>query len=257
MELLYDKILKHDGQSIISPFSSEKVGSISYDLTVDKICNSPGSESERLSLAPGDSAFIMSLETISLPGDVLATISLRNHCLRQGLALDAPVYHPGHRTRVFFRVTNVSHQEILIKKGDGLAQIMFYKLPESVEHPYSGAFADEFNYTGMGSYTSPFDASQIAEKVDSVKTIEKSIYGNVLSIMAVFVAAFTLININVSAFMGSVDLRKLLLLDFVTVGCIAFLLSSINTMLPMGRHIKAMWGSCLASFAISFLIAFL
>ena len=46
-------------------------------------------------------------ELIHLPSTLVARVMLRNSRIRQGLSLDAPLYFPGHSTRVFFRVTNI------------------------------------------------------------------------------------------------------------------------------------------------------
>lgn len=52
----------------------------------------------------------------------------------------------------------------------------------------------------MGAYQSALgdDMIDIEKKVDAVKNIEKNVYGNVLSIMGIFIGIFSLINVNLS-----------------------------------------------------------
>lgn len=80
---------------------------MSYDLTTDYFYVGGGRASSA-KLMPGDSAFVVAKEIVALPDDLAARALLRNSRIRQGLSLDAPLYFPGHKTAVFFRVTNVS-----------------------------------------------------------------------------------------------------------------------------------------------------
>ena len=89
-------------------------------------------------------------EIIHLPGTLVARVMLRNSRIRQGLSLDTPLYFPGHSTRVFFRVTNVSQGAIALDCVCGIAQLVFERVEGEVEHPYNGAFTDEFDYRGVG-----------------------------------------------------------------------------------------------------------
>ena len=91
-----------------------------------------------------------------MPNNLLAIIDQKNSRIRQGLYVDAPVYQPGHETRVFLRVKNISNNVISIKQGDLLAAIRFEKLTSEPNNIYNGAFVDELNYKNLGSYESKF-----------------------------------------------------------------------------------------------------
>lgn len=88
------------------------------------------------------------LECIQLPNDLTASILLRNSRIREGLSLDAPLYFPGHGTRLFYRVTNVSGNTISLDRSKGIAQVAFERVDGPVAHPYAGAFSDELNFNG-------------------------------------------------------------------------------------------------------------
>ena len=83
-------------------------------------------------------------ELIHPPSTIVARVILRNSRIRQGLSLDAPLYFPGHSTRVFFRVTNVSQGAIALDCSRGIAQLVFERVEREIERPFDGAFADEF-----------------------------------------------------------------------------------------------------------------
>lgn len=130
---------------VIEGAVEENVGPVSYDLVTRSFYDRTGLH-QSFDLAPGDSVFVACEEVINLPSDLSARVLLRNSRIRQGLSLDAPVYFPGHRTRVFFRVTNVSARSINLNRSKGIAQIVFDRVDGTVMHPYSGAFSDEFDF---------------------------------------------------------------------------------------------------------------
>lgn len=251
--ILSDKQIKMRGDSLIKPFAPDHVQSICYDLSVESFCSSPENESDSVTIAPSDSVFVKTREEIMLPPDMIGFVNLRNSRIRQGLDLSAPVYQPGHHTKVFFRVTNISHKAITLDASSGIASIIFVVLPEEVEKPYDGAFQKEFDFKGMGAYTSSLSKqmTDIAKKVSDVKEIEKSIYGNVLALMAIFVAIFSLVNVNVSLVTQNVSTKTLLTMNFATISSIGFLIAIVNTVLSSGRHRVAIWIICAIAFLVT------
>ncbi len=253
--ILIDKQMLEKRDSLISPFSESKVGNISYDLTTQTFCNAPGKESSEVTLAPGDTVFVKSREEINLPNDMCAKVLLRNSRIRQGLELTAPVYQPGHHTKVFYRITNISKSTIKLNAADsdGIASILFLQLEQDVASPYKGAFQSEFDFRGMGKYTSSLskEMTNIEEKVDNIKSIEKDMYGNVLALMAIFVGIFSLINVNITLAAEKVNMLSIITLNFTTVGAIGFLVALINTILPSGKHRVAVWIACIAAFVLA------
>lgn len=184
--------------------NEHNIGPVSYDLTT-KSFHSKDSEKSYADLMPGDSIFVSSEEVIDLPSDLAARVSLRNSRIRQGLTLDAPLYFPGHKTRVFFRVTNISSDEIKLNTTKGIAQLSFETISGTVEKPYHGAFSDEFDYSGMGNYTDIYksEMEEIDRREDSLKKMESRIYERVIALFAIFAAIFTLVNINAGSLIGN------------------------------------------------------
>lgn len=77
--------------------------------------------------------------------------------------------------------------------------IIFEQLSGSAAHPYNGTFKDEIEtYTGLSGYKRSYEKQirQLEEKADDIKGIAKSIYANVLAILAVFLAIFSLISMK-------------------------------------------------------------
>ena len=198
------KIRELINNNVLQNANEHNIGPVSYDLTT-KTFHSKSGEKSYADLMPGDSIFVSSEEIINLPDDLAARVSLRNSRIRQGLTLDAPLYFPGHKTRVFFRVTNVSSDEIKLNTTKGIAQLSFEEISGTVEKPYHGAFSDEFDYSGMGNYTDIYksEMEEIDRREDSLKKMESRIYERVIALFAIFAAIFTLVNINAGSLIGN------------------------------------------------------
>ena len=257
--ILVDNQIKQYGEKILTPFNANNVSNICYDITTDRFCIAEGDERKHIELQPGDSVFVQSVEKLMMPDNMIGRITLRNSRIRMGLSLDAPVYQPGHETKIFFRITNVSRNAVKLDCSKGIASIMFETLDAVPDVKYDGNYQAEFDYKGLGDYKSKFsdDIVEIERKVENVKSIEKSMYGNVLSIMAIFVGIFSLININITMIMHEVNLKALLTLNFSTIGSIGFLLATINTLLPDGKNTKCVWVACVIALFASIAIQFI
>lgn len=228
--ILADVSIKKMGDSLISPFQETQLGALCYDLVSDRFFTEEGKDFRTFELMPAASVFVQCREVIHLPDNLAATVILRNSRIRQGLALSAPVYHPGHKTPVFFRVTNLTSKVIELHEEDCLASIMFEQLTESTSQPYEGTFQNESKYKGMGRYSDTYKKSmkEIDDKIDSVKHIERGIYSNVLAIMSIFIAAFTILNLNVTLTQENAPLSSMVVFNLCTLGSIAVLIGLVN-----------------------------
>lgn len=232
------------------------IGPVSYDLTTQSFYTNEG-KSSRVELAPGDSVFVACREVIALPADLTARVLLRNSRIRQGLTLEAPLYFPGHHTRVFYRVTNLSADAVTVDVAKGMAQLVFDRVDGDVAHPYEGAFSDEFDYRGLGRYRDVFanDVKRVEDKAAQVEGIEKRMYGNVLALMAIFAAVFTLVNVNIQA--ASWQLAKIVVTNLATVGSFAFLVGLITVVVrPRERWARVLpWLFAVAAFIAAGVVA--
>lgn len=238
ISMILDYEIKEMAETLIGNYQESNVQSIGYDLETESFNKKPLEALTKITLAPYESVFVTSKESITLPHDMAAKVYLRNSRIRQGLALDAPLYQPGHCTKVFFRITNMSNDTIRLQEGDQIAFITFERLRGNVQHSYEGAFQDEADFRGMGNYAQKYaeDVVDVDKKVDSIKNIEKDIYGNVLSIMAIFVGIFSLININAVSALNNIAPRAIMSLNLTTAGSVGFMVGLVNTVIPGGKE---------------------
>ena len=77
----------------------------------------------------------------------------------------------------------------------------------------------------MADYTSQY-ADQIKSldgKINNLKSLEKSIYGNVVTILTIFIAIFTILNVNISLAETAATAKAFLIYNLATLGAISFL----------------------------------
>lgn len=244
---------------VLTDAKLENITSIAYDLSTKQFYSDRDTHVTEIDLMPNSSVFVGSEECIYLPDDMCAQITLRNSRIRQGLLLEAPIYQPGHKTRVFFRITNISTAKIHLSTKDGIASICFEKLSGAVEHPYTGAFCDEFDFKGLGAYDSKYRSqmTDIEKKVEDIQHIERKMYGNVITLLTIFIGIFSLLNVNISlALSGTVTIQRLLTFNLSTIGSIAFLVAIIQTV-AASHQTKAAKVLCWVVTAIAFVAAFI
>lgn len=189
-------------------------------------------------LKPGETVFLSSVENIRLPNDCMAIVNQRNSSIRQGLFVSAPVYHPGHHTKIFIRVTNISQDGCRLTAGGSIASIMFYALSRDVERPYAGTFSDEFNYRGIGDFhpVAIPDIVEMQEQVESIKDVEKNLHSNVITLMTIFIGIFSLINLNINFLDETMPLKSLLVYNLIFLGGISTLVMLTSLFVPKASN---------------------
>ena len=248
-KLISDGILAAGDDTLSAKAMAGSVHAISYDLHTRSFVNNETVNMDECRLAPGESVFVSTKEIVHLPNDLIARIVIRNSRLRQGLSLEAPVYQPGHETRIFFRLTNVNNKAVDLGIHSGYAAVMFERLDNAPEKPYSGEFQNEMAYSDMAGYTAKYkeELVNIDGKIDEIKHLEKNIYTNTITWMSIFIALFSLINVNVDlAFAQDVDQLRLIVSNLVTVGSISFLVSLIQLCFAHNKRTYGIWGVLLA-----------
>lgn len=239
MYLSDTKIQELIDSKVLLNADASNIGQVTYDLRTEGFYINESKQSE-VELGPGDSAFVSCVECVALPNDLTASVLLRNSRIRQGLSLDAPLYFPGHGTRLFYRVTNVSGNTITLDKSKGIAQVAFQHVDGMVANPYHGAFSDELNFNGLADYSDVYagELKKVEDKKEEIANIESRIYGNVLALFAIFAAIFTLVNVNVGGLSSNITTVNFVALDLLVIGGFLVLASAIETFLVKGREKK-------------------
>ena len=261
------KLLRDENGEIIS---SPNVSNISYDLSTKSFYSKElGIEgAKEFTLKPLDSVFVASSEIINLPSNVSAEVKLKYGLMTDGLLLDAPLYQPGHHgSHIFFRLTNISNKEIQLTIEKKYAYVLFHET-EEVSSPYNGKFCDsqnsineirEHSYKGVYPDTIE-DINKAREDIDNtqkkVNNAEKTIYGNVLVIITVFITLFSLLSSFFSSSNGNTTVRftmiaLLLGSIFALVGAVCVVIGNDKSWY---KKPIILWGIAFVFFCIAFFL---
>ena len=219
------------------------ITNIGYDLRANGFIVN-GECTSQCELLPGASVLVESLETIRFDNSTCGVINIKNSRLRMGLSVEAPVYQPGHCTRIYFRLTNLSNKSVLLESGAQYAFLMFEQLTREPAHPYSGTFQGEQQYKGLAKYESCYESQMkaVEKQTRSLKDIEKSIYSNVITILTIFIAIFSIISVNVDMAQTGSTASAYLLFNASTLGAVSFLAALLNEVIKSGKkHSHFLW----------------
>lgn len=250
--ILVDKDIKKriaQKELIIEGYQEQNVNGVSYDLTADCVYDADGKEHGVFELHPGDIVFVKTREKLNIPQDILGRIAEKNSRMRQGLIVSGPHYQPGHTTYAFLRVQNVSENTIELSRGMKIAQIMFEQLSGIPDVPYSmqqnASFQNEETYVGLGNYREEYERQtkrKVEQAKEDIESVSQRIYGNVLTIMGVLVAVFSLLTINYQAFTcASIDAKYIIAMNLTLALCIVVMMGIILLFVNKAQSRRIQW----------------
>lgn len=137
------KLLANNHQ-LITPFIQSNLRNSSYDLTVgDEFYSGSQHQSKLITTYLGINetfeipayglAYILCNETIKLPFDLTARISLRMSLIYKGLILTVqPPFDPNYEGKAIIFLHNMSTSPVFLKRGDRIATLEFIKIKDPV-----------------------------------------------------------------------------------------------------------------------------
>lgn len=232
------------GKLIVDGFQESRLNSISHDLTIDKIIDENGEAVSSKEVEPGEVVFIKTQEKLSMPDNIMGRVAEKNSRMRQGLRVDGPHYHPGHVTYCFLRVQNISSNAIVLSHGNSIAQIIFEELKERPDITYAqqrgASFNDEVEYRGLGAYKNVYEdqVRKIDKAHQDLEGLTEKIYANVLTLMGILVAIFSLITIDYQAAVNFKSVRELIAVNLSLALCISVLMGCIMVFINKAKNKK-------------------
>lgn len=219
------------------------VTSIGYDLRIRQFYRSANAVSDACELDPGESIYVQSVETVHFGQQALGRVYLKNSRIRQGLSLESPVYQPGHKTRIYFRLRNVSDNRVRLKAGDSCAMLVFEQLEALPDKPYAGTFSDEDSFKGLAGYTVAYkeQIESVGGKLEKLEKVEERTYTNVSVLLTVFIGIFTLLNVNITLAKEAAGMKNFAIFNAGTVCVISVLLALVNEIRQKDDRHKIHW----------------
>lgn len=138
--------------NLIKPFYKEQVESASYQLClgeevyISTLPDTPWKDRQVISLKdagtnipPGQFAFLITAETVEVPHNAIAFISIKFKVKKDGL-INVSGFHvdPGYKGKLIFAVYNAGPRHFPVKKGDRFFSIWYADLDRDDDKPYRG-----------------------------------------------------------------------------------------------------------------------
>lgn len=98
---------------------------------------------EDVTVIDGDYVLASTVERFTMPDDALAYVKDKSSWARRGIALQNTVIEPDWCGFLTLELTNHGRIPVTIKAGSPIAQIIFHRLEEATERPYSGKYQNQ------------------------------------------------------------------------------------------------------------------
>ncbi len=143
------KALVDKGYLIEENFVEKNLTPNGYDLTIGEVKVNSDAVSEE-AMVPGTSRFLVSSrEFMNLTNDVIGMIWIRSSYARKGVLGSFGLVDAGFRGNLTLTFYNSSPDEISVRAGDRIAQIVFVRLESSVDKSYSERSGNYQNSRGI------------------------------------------------------------------------------------------------------------
>ncbi|MGB7443430.1 MAG: hypothetical protein WA919_20385 [Coleofasciculaceae cyanobacterium] len=172
--------------SLIEPFDEDRIESASYELSLGKevyisaLPDTPQkdrkknflNERDTVAIPPGQFAFLLTFEKVSVPSDAIALISMKFKTKAKGL-INVSGFHvdPGYKGHLIFAVYNAGPLNFHLECGQRLFSIWFADLDAVDELPRQKGY-DSINTELMNS---PDAVSSLPSLVKRLDDIEKKL----------------------------------------------------------------------------------
>jgi dCTP deaminase len=133
------------GRIGIEPFDMKNVQPASYDLTLGcyvQYLDEDGPEKfDSISLRTGEFALFSTVETITIPDDLVAEVSGKSSWARLGLSVHqtAGWIDPGFHGQITLELCNLGPKRIILEAGVPIAQLVIMELRSPALNPYGSA----------------------------------------------------------------------------------------------------------------------
>lgn len=134
-----------DQANLITPFCPRTVergktfglSSAGYDVRVEFEAG------RMLNIEPGGFVLASTMEHFIMPNTIVGIVHDKSTWARRGLCVQNTVIEPGWRGYLTLELTNHSKEDIVLLRGDPIAQIVFHWLDAATRQPYEGKYQDQ------------------------------------------------------------------------------------------------------------------
>ncbi len=149
-----------------------------------------------LEIPPNAICYVITEESVNMPENLTASISLSFGLIKQGVMLAAqPPYDPGYKGKTVALLHNLSNEPVKIERGQHILNIVFTKLsiPVNAEQLYKGGYQ---GLTDLKSYCKEVRKGAVYELKQEFETERKRFINflpNILTIITIIVGILTML----------------------------------------------------------------
>lgn len=173
--------------SIFTNFVPDRVKHGAYELSVGDHFFRTSDESgvvhnlkdlEQFTIPPGQLAILITEETIKIPTDLLAFISIKAGIKFKGL-VNVSGFHvdPGFHGKLKFSVYNAGSEGLVLERGQQAFTIWFAQFDRATERPYDGAHNHQARISPRDVMYLQGDIASPAHLLETIKNLEISLNG--------------------------------------------------------------------------------
>ena len=176
---------------LVTPFDEKRITHCAYELGVGDqafVTSNPSDKTlvaagTKIAIPPGQFGLLITQESVAVPNDCIAFISIRAGSKFQGL-VNVSGFHvdPGYKGKLMFAVYNAGSKNIVVDQGQRLFMIWFADLDQETKNPYDKAGREGITAEDVmkiqGDVASPAELNRKIEIIRSehdkkIQSIEK------------------------------------------------------------------------------------
>ena len=188
-------------EGLLEPFEPGNLHQGAYELTLSQQAVTTTSEKKgsrirgqpmAFVIAPGHFAILYSHETVRVPVDTIAFISVKSSFKADGL-INISGFHvdPGYEGQLRFSVYNAGSQPVVLKLGSPTFQIWFADLDAPTRDPYEGAHQLQRGLTTNDlamTLAKPASPAVLAQRIDKLELKLKYLSGAYYTVLVALFA---------------------------------------------------------------------
>jgi len=94
-------------------------------------------------MQPQEFILAATLEHFEMPNDLVGIVHDKSSMARRGITVQNTVIEPGWKGFLTLEITNHARDIVILREGQGIAQVLFQLLDAPTENPYDGKYQNQ------------------------------------------------------------------------------------------------------------------
>lgn len=193
-------------QNLLENYDEKNIQTCSYDLRLgDQYYFYKEDDNETVNVSslkpngvlripPNAICYVMTEETVNMPQDLTASISLSFGLIKSGVMLAAqPPYDPGYHGKTVALLHNLSNETVEIRRGDHVLNMVFMKLTSQVSATYDGSYQGLSDLNDYCKEVKVGAVFELKQQLDKERKNLNNLLPHLLTVITVIIAVLTVL----------------------------------------------------------------